>query len=87
MLLLVAAACSSAKKENQEQAPEVAVEKTETVLPSLTDAQKAEGWKLLFDGQSLVGWQIFKARKNNTWEASNGMLHCNIILPIFQTGS
>ncbi len=72
-LLLMAAACSPAKKENQQT--ESASEPVESA-PLLTDAQKAEGWKLLFDGKSLTGWQIFKARKNNTWEVKDGVLHC-----------
>lgn len=42
----------------------------------LTDQQKEEGWELLFDGSSLDGWQIFKDRKNNTWEVQAGTLHC-----------
>ncbi len=77
-LLLLAAACSPAKKENQEtqSAPALVAEGTGASLPSLTDAQKTEGWKLLFDGKTLNGWQIFKARKNNTWEAKDGALHC-----------
>jgi hypothetical protein len=73
-LLLVVAACSPSKKENQETAA-APVEVTESAA-LLTDSQKAEGWKLLFDGKSLAGWQIFKARKNNTWEAKDGTLHC-----------
>ncbi|MBI1767279.1 MAG: DUF1080 domain-containing protein [Bacteroidetes bacterium] len=72
VLVLVAAACSPSKKENQEQ--------TETSMAaSLNDAQKSEGWKLLFDGQTLNGWKIFKDRKNNTWEAKDGTLHCKPI--------
>ena len=27
---------------------------------TLTDAEKQAGWKLLFDGQSLAGWNNFK---------------------------
>jgi hypothetical protein len=72
ILVLVAAACSPSKKENQEQ--------TETPMAaSLTDAQKSEGWKLLFDGQTMNGWKIFKDRKNNTWEVKDGTLHCKAI--------
>ncbi|HLZ16153.1 MAG TPA: DUF1080 domain-containing protein [Cyclobacteriaceae bacterium] len=74
-LLLLAAACSPAKKENQEN--EVAsASVTDATAAALTDAQKAEGWKLLLDGKSLNGWQIFKGRKNNTWEVKDGLLHC-----------
>jgi hypothetical protein len=75
--LFVVVACSSAKKDNQEakEAVTSATDET-TAVPFLTEAQKAEGWKLLFDGRSLNGWQIFKSRKNNTWEVKDGLLHC-----------
>jgi hypothetical protein len=76
-LLFLVAACSSAKKDNQEAQDVAQVTDAATVaLPSLTETQKAEGWKLLFDGKSLNGWQIYKARKNNTWEVKDGILHC-----------
>ena len=76
-LLFLAGACSSAKKDSQE-AQDAAATVTDAAAATavLTEAQKAEGWKLLFDGKSLSGWQIFKARKNNTWEVKEGMLHC-----------
>src|SRR5580765_2503214 len=75
-LLFVVAACSSAKKDNQEAQDAAQVTDAATALPTLTETQKAEGWKLLFDGKSLNGWQIYKARKNNTWEVKDGILHC-----------
>ncbi len=69
ILLLVASSCSSSKKENQQP--------TETSFAAtLTEAQKTEGWRLLFDGQTLNGWKIFKDRTNNTWEVKEGALHC-----------
>jgi hypothetical protein len=78
-LLFLVAACSPAKKENQVQDSVVVQPPTSPSLPSLTDAEKAEGWKLLFDGQTLNGWKIFKDRKNNTWEVENGTLHCKAL--------
>ncbi len=42
----------------------------------LTEQQKAEGWKLLFDGKTMNGWKFFKDRKNNSWEVIDGTLHC-----------
>ena len=42
----------------------------------LTAEQKAEGWKLLFDGKTLNGWRFFKNNENNSWEVKDGMLHC-----------
>ena len=66
--------CSSKKQE--EQAVKDAPSST---AAQLTEAQKAEGWQLLFDGQTTNGWQIFKARENNTWEVVDGVLHCKAL--------
>ncbi len=30
----------------------------------------------LFDGHSLKGWRIFKNKENNSWEVTDGTLHC-----------
>ena len=42
----------------------------------LSDAQKAEGWALLFDGQTMEGWRTFKNKGNASWEVKDGSLHC-----------
>ena len=31
--------------------------------PMLTAAEKADGWKLMFDGKSLAGWRGYKTEK------------------------
>jgi len=44
---------------------------------TLTDEEKAAGWKLLFDGQDLTGWHSF--RRNDVrpgWKVVNGVLTC-----------
>ena len=44
-------------------------------MPSLTAAEKAAGWKLLFDGKSLAGWRGYKTETPPTgWRAVNGEL-------------
>ena len=53
-------------------------------MVELSEAEKAEGWQLLFDGKSLQGWKIFKDRKNNSWEVADGTLHCKA--PLEQPG-
>ncbi len=41
----------------------------------LTAAEKAEGWKLMFDGKSLAGWRGYKTETPPTgWRAENGVL-------------
>src|SRR5258708_22822215 len=72
ILVFALSACASAKKGSQEQAET-------SMAASLTDAQKSEGWKLLFDGQTTNGWKFFKDRKNNTWEVKDGILHCKAV--------
>ena len=44
-------------------------------MPSLTAKEKAEGWKLLFDGKSLAGWRAYKSETPPSgWRAVNGEL-------------
>jgi hypothetical protein len=43
--------------------------------PTLTAAEKADGWKLLFDGESTAGWRGFKADKPDAgWTVTDGIL-------------
>ncbi|HNP95467.1 MAG TPA: DUF1080 domain-containing protein [Cyclobacteriaceae bacterium] len=43
---------------------------------TLTPDQVAEGWRLLFDGQSLVGWRTYQNQPSNSWRVEDGTLHC-----------
>ena len=44
-------------------------------MPMLTAAEKADGWKLMFDGKSLAGWRGYKTEKPPAgWRAFNGDL-------------
>ena len=43
-------------------------------MPTLTPAETKEGWKLLFDGKSLAGWQGYKGKPTNGWKAADGIL-------------
>ncbi len=61
---------------SREQKKEVTKADSVTVATpaQLTALQKAEGWRLLFDGQTMNGWRIFKDRKN-IWDVLDGTLH------------
>jgi Domain of Unknown Function (DUF1080) len=63
----------------KKQVSEATTNPDTSTTPQLTEQQKAEGWQLLFDGQTTNGWQVFKARENNTWEAVDGTLHCKAL--------
>jgi hypothetical protein len=42
---------------------------------TLTDAEKADGWKLLFDGKTTEGWRGYKKDKcPDGWQAVDGVL-------------
>jgi hypothetical protein len=40
----------------------------------LTDAEKKEGWKLLFDGKTINGWRMYRNVPADGWEIVNGEL-------------
>lgn len=42
----------------------------------LSDTEKSEGWVLMFNGQNLDGWHLYKGQQSNSWTADNGTLHC-----------
>ncbi|QEH39785.1 DUF1080 domain-containing protein [Chitinophaga sp. XS-30] len=43
---------------------------------TLTAEEQAAGWKLLFNGNNLDGWRIYKNKESNTWGVLDGTLHC-----------
>ncbi|MBC9910622.1 3-keto-disaccharide hydrolase [Chitinophaga varians] len=47
-----------------------------TAITSLSDADKAAGWQLLFNGTSKDGWRGFKNKPTEPWVVENGVLHC-----------
>ena len=51
--------------------------KTSASLNSLTEQEKAQGWKLLFDGKSAKGWKLWRTRKPlelGNWVVKDGAL-------------
>jgi hypothetical protein len=43
---------------------------------TLTDTEKSEGWKLLFDGTTLNGWRMYQNKAADAWDVKNGELYC-----------
>ena len=67
-LIMLANICSA-----QLQAPHPAP--SSTVENSLTDAEKAAGWRLLFDGKTTSGWRNYgKPTISDGWKAQDGAL-------------
>lgn len=72
LLLFGVTACQSPEAE-----PEMAAEvPTETeMVNALTEAEQAEGWQLLFDGQSTAGWRGYMSDSvPGQWSAQDGAL-------------
>ena len=42
---------------------------------TLSNAEKKDGWKLLFDGKTKNGWRYYQNKPSKSWEVSNGTLH------------
>ena len=80
---LVISCNSGAKKE---AAPEADGEKTEAPAPevkevaaphTLTEAEKADGWVLLFDGENSTGWRGFNQETfPEIWQIVDGTMYC-----------
>jgi len=71
-LALLSAACclSLGRAARAEDAPAAAPN-------TLSEAEKAAGWKLLFDGTTLNGWHNFKATTVRPgWQIKDGTLAC-----------
>ena len=74
-------ACQTAKQETAETSEAnssvVAPDSTTTdSLNQLSPEQVAEGWYLLFDGETMKGWRFYQNKPNNSWEIVDGVLHC-----------
>jgi hypothetical protein len=78
-LTIILAACQPARQDNssqEEKQDTTAVAGDTSSVNQLTAQQKAEGWKLLFNGQNMEGWRPFRNNENNSWEVVEGTLHC-----------
>jgi hypothetical protein len=78
-LFLTTLLITGCKPNKTEESSETTVESTTELTDGqnqLTEAEKNDGWVLLFDGQSQNGWRTFKAEENDSWEVVDGALHC-----------
>lgn len=76
--VIIFGACQSPKGEDQNQSDTTsqAVAPEEPSENQLTEAQKTDGWKLLFNGENTDGWKTYQGKENNSWEVVDGTLHC-----------
>jgi len=74
--ILILVGCSGQKSENQTGQEQITEVQDEVVNDNqLTEVEKTEGWRLLFDGSTLNGWHKFKADSvGEKWQAQDGIL-------------
>lgn len=75
-VLVMLASCDSKKGTESDGTTETDGTGQPTAHNQLSDAEKAEGWKLLFNGENMEGWRTFKDKENDSWEVVDGTLHC-----------
>jgi uncharacterized protein YaiE (UPF0345 family) len=80
LLVIVVSACNNSTKKNDKNSErDTAKPKSETTINVLTDEQKADGWQLLFDGQSTAGWHKYGgAPVGSSWKVIDGALHLDV---------
>lgn len=72
----VIVSCNNSSQEKGEN-KEDTTKTTAAMTPvTLTDAQKAEGWQLLFDGESTKGWHKYGgAPVGSAWKMADGAIY------------
>jgi hypothetical protein len=66
------ASCQNGSQKEGES--ETATEPETSVHNTLTEAEIADGWRLLFDGKTTAGWRVFKSDTIRGWEVKDGEL-------------
>lgn len=76
--VVIFGACQSPKGEDQNQSDTTSTAPVSeaTSQNQLTEAQKADGWKLLFNGENTDGWKTYQNKENDSWQVVDGALHC-----------
>ena len=77
---LVIQACNQEAKQEEKAGTDsstVITAPESTLAPNtLSEAEKAEGWVLLFDGQSKNGWHVWQAKSDgSSWKVADGTLY------------
>ena len=76
IIMLIISACDNKKQADDQSDKDTTTSAVmESTQNTLTDQQKADGWKLLFNGQNTDGWKFYKGNEGNNWTVIDGTLH------------
>lgn len=74
MLASTVISCNNSGEEKKENGD--STETKTSILNALTDAQKADGWELLFDGKTTNGWHKYGGNPvGSAWKVADGTLY------------
>jgi len=75
-LVFMASCGSSPESDNtSDNTNDTSMNASSDTINALTDAEKADGWRLLFDGQSKTGWHSYNNKSNlEAWTVQDGSL-------------
>ncbi len=72
----ISACNNSSKSDKTETTADTSKTKTEMMVNSLSDKEKADGWQLLFDGQSMKGWHKYgQTSVGSAWKVADGTFY------------
>lgn len=76
VVLAIISACSPAQKTEDDHDSQAngTSSATENQRNSLSKQEKADGWELLFDGQTTKGWHTFLKTGMEGWQVKDGVL-------------
>ncbi len=76
VLITVATASCNSNSTTNTTSEDTAKQKTEMLPNTLTEEQKADGWQLLFDGQSMKGWHKYGGKPvGSAWKIADGTFY------------
>ncbi|PKB00540.1 uncharacterized protein DUF1080 [Flavobacteriaceae bacterium MAR_2009_75] len=80
LCLFISVSCKDEKKKNFELKRSKELAAKNKVHNQLLAIEKEQGWKLLFDGETLNGWHLFNSPDStqfSAWEVRDGFIFCN----------
>ncbi len=83
VIITVAAAGCNRNFSTKKTIEDMTQQKTEMSTNTLTEQQKADGWQLLFDGQSLNSWHKYGGKPvGSAWKIADGTFYLDTTVKV-----